>query len=299
MTDKSETRSGLLDAEFMSRLERLAIASKAVKLGVTKGERKSKRKGTSTDFADYRNYVQGDDLRHVDWNIYGRLNSLYLKLFQEQEDLTLHLLIDSSESMAFGSPQKLDFACRAAAALGYIALISYDRLSIEAFSHDNVQRLPLCRGRASVRKMMAFLEAVESGGATKLEDACRAYVTRNRSKGSAILFSDLFDEDGFEGALKRLQSSGSDLYVIHILAPEEMDPNLTGDLKLIDSETEAFAEVSVSRTLMRRYHRNRQGFSDEVRKYCMARDIGYFIVPSDTPLEHLTLNVLRRGGMVR
>lgn len=293
------TTTSLLDPQFMRKLERLAIASKRVKLGVVKGERKSKRRGASVEFADYRDYVQGDDLRHVDWNIYGRLDALYLKLFEEQEDLTLHVLIDASQSMAFGSPHKLDFACQLAAALGYIALISYDRVSMEAFAGDDVRALRPCRGRSSVRQMLSYLEGVEGRGHTDLETSCKSYTFRNRSKGAAVLISDFFDEQGYEGALRRLAHSGSDLYAVHVLAPEEMDPALSGDLKLIDSETEAFAEVSMSRALMKRYLKNRNGFCESVRRYCMARGIGYFLAPSDSSVESMTLDVLRRGGMVR
>ena len=195
------TRTRLLDPAFLYKLERLAIQSKRVKLGVTRGERKSARKGSSVDFADYRGYVQGDDLRHIDWNIYGRLNDLYIKLFEEREDLTLHLIIDASESMAYGTPNKLDFAKRLAAALGYIALAGHERVSVEALSADGVQRITPCRGKASVEKLFTFIESIEASGGTELEKAFRGYLARNRTKGVAVVISDFFDENGFEGAI--------------------------------------------------------------------------------------------------
>ncbi|MEK7794891.1 MAG: DUF58 domain-containing protein, partial [Candidatus Hydrogenedentota bacterium] len=293
MDDSAKTR--LLEPEFLNRLERLAILAKRVKLGVTKGERKSRRKGASVDFADYRDYVQGDDLRHVDWNIYGRLEDLYIKLFEEREDLTLHLLIDASRSMAFGTPHKVDFAKRLAAALGYIALSGHERVAIEAFSGGAFQRINPVRGKGSVHKLFAFIESVEAGGGTALEQACRGYLARNRSKGVAVIISDFFDEAGFEGAIKRLNQTGSDLYAIHVLAPEEIDPQLKGDLKLIDSETLSFAEVSMSRALMKKYHTNRDGFLDTIRRYCTARGIGHVAVSSDASIENVALDLLRRG----
>lgn len=291
--------AGLLEPSFLSKLERLSIMAKRVKLGTTRGERKSKRKGSSVDFADYRNYVQGDDLRHVDWNIYGRLDSLYIKLFEEREDLTLHLLIDASRSMAFGSPHKLTFAKRLAAALGYIALSGHERVAIEAFSGDSVQRITPCRGKGSTHKLFSFIESIEADGGTNLEDSCHAYLARNRTKGVAVIISDFFDEDGFEGPIRRLNQAGSDLYAIHVLAPEEIKPKLSGDLKLIDSETQAYAEISVSRALMKRYERNRDDFLDSVRRYCTARGVGHVAASSDTSIEELTLDLLRKGGMVR
>lgn len=299
MAARTKDATRLLDPAFLRKLERLAIMAKRVKLGTTKGERKSARKGTSVDFADYRDYVQGDDLRHVDWNIYGRLDQLYIKLFEEREDLTLHLLIDASRSMGFGTPHKLDFAKRLAAALGYIALSGHERVAIEAFSGDKVARITPCRGKNSVQKLFAFIESIEAAGGTHLENAARGYLARNRAKGVTVIMSDFFDEQGFEACIRRLNQTGSDLYAIQVLAPEEIDPRLTGDLKLIDSETGKYAEISVSRLLMKRYMKNRDGFLDSVRRYCTARGIGHVAVSSDTELDGLVLDLLRRGGMVR
>lgn len=297
--DSKRTDAGLLDPAFMRKLERLALAVKKVRSGVAKGERRSKRKGASTDFADYRDYVQGDDLRHIDWNIYGRLEHLYLKLFEEYQDLTLHLLIDASASMNFGSPTKIQFAQQLAAALGYVALSGYERVCVEAFSGDRVQRLAPCRGKASARKLFAFLDGIAADGGTHLERAARTYMSRNAAKGIAVLISDFFDEEGFEAAIRRLNAGRTDVYAIHVLAPEEIDPKLAGDLKLIDSETGAFAEVSMSRALLKRYAKNLDGFVEHVRSYCVARGVGYVPVSSDISFERLTMDMLRKGGLLR
>ncbi|MBX7255597.1 MAG: DUF58 domain-containing protein [Candidatus Hydrogenedentes bacterium] len=293
------TAETLLDAEFLRKLERLAISARKVQLGLAKGERKSKRKGSSVEFADYRDYVQGDDLRHVDWNIYGRLNALYLKLFQESEDLTVHLLIDASRSMAYGTPSKIGFATRLAAAIGYVGLIGYDRVSAEAFSQSGTSRLIPCRGKAKARLLLSFLASITPEGATHLAQSTHTYVLRNRAKGVAVLFSDLMDPDGFEPCLRKLQQSGSDCYVVHVLSPDEIDPPIVGDLRLVDSETGEFIEISSSPMLLKRYKDNLTGFCEAVRKFCLARGIGYIFAPSDTSFERLTLEVMRRGGLFR
>lgn len=298
-TTDNQTGEGLLDPVLMRKLERLALAARRVQLGATKGERKSKRKGASAEFADYRDYVQGDDLRHVDWNIYGRLDALYLKLFQDQEDLTVYLLVDTSQSMAFGSPHKFLFAQRLAAAIGYIGLAGYDRVVVEPLGESTQPRMRPVRGKASARKLMAFLSSLEPGGATSLEAACRAFTLRHRGKGIVLVISDFFDEQGYEGAIKHLAASGSDVYAVQVLAPEEIDPSLAGDLKLVDSETSAFTEVTVSRALMRRYEKNRDAFIEGLRKFCHARGVGQFTVSSDTPIEYLAVDLLRKGGMTR
>jgi uncharacterized protein (DUF58 family) len=290
------TAESLLEPEFLRKLERLAIGAKRVRLGHARGERKSKRKGSSVEFADYRDYVQGDDLRHIDWNILGRLDSLYLKLFQEQEDLTVHLLVDASKSMQFGSPSKISFAQKAAAAIAYIGLVGHDRVTAETFG-EHPTRLAPCTGKASTRKLLNYFASIEAGGATDLEAACRAYTIRNRAKGIKVFLSDFLDEAGFEGSLRRLAQTGSDVYVIHVLAPEEIDPKVTGDLKLLDSETGAHTEISVSPSLLRRYKENLTGFTEAIRSYCLARGMAYVLAPSDTPFERLTLEMLRRSGL--
>lgn len=298
MSPKSSPAS-LLSPAFLNKLDRMALLAKKVKPGVSKGERKSLRKGSSIDFADYRDYVQGDDLRHIDWNIYSRLEGLYLKLFEEREDLTLHLLIDASESMKYGSPSKLELAKQLAAALGYIALAGHERVSIEAFSEHGVQRINPCRGKGSIRKLFTFIEGIETGGNTNLEKGSDRYLMRNRARGVAVLLTDFFDDSGFEGVVQRLVLSRSEVHMLHILAPEELNPQLTGDLKLIDSETKSFAEVSMSRALLKRYEANKIGFINSVRKYCTARGVGYVQLPSDAQLESTVMQLLRGGGMVR
>lgn len=289
----------ILDAAFLRRLERMAISVKKVHLGAAKGERRSKRKGTSMEFADYRGYVQGDDLRHVDWNIYSRLDELCLKLFQEFEDITLHLLLDASLSMNFGTPRKFEFSRKLLAALGYIGLAGYDRVSIGVLAGGRVESLTPLRGKASANKMLAFLQGCAPEGSTNLDDAIRTYALRQRGRGVYVVISDLLDERGFEEPLKRLCATRSDVYVVQVLAPEEITPQLSGDLKLIDSESESATEISVSRALMKRYFQNRDAFIEQVRTYCLGHGMSHFLVSSQTPVEHVLLDVLRRGGLIR
>lgn len=289
----------LLEPELLAKLERLAILARKAQIGVSKGERRSRRKGVSTEFADYRDYVQGDDLRHVDWNIYGRLEHLYLKLFMEQEDLTVHLQIDASASMSFGQPAKVDYAGRLAAAIGYIALCGYDRVCCEAFAGAGSRRLQPCRGKSSARRLFGFIQSIEAEGATALEKSCKDYVMRNRAKGVSILISDFFDESGHEGALRRLQMSGSDCFAIHLLSPEEVAPPISGDLRLIDAETSRHTEISVSPALLKRYRQNLDSFCDGIKRFCTARGIAYIPATTDIPIERLTLDILRKGGLFR
>ena len=148
----------LLDQEFMHKLEQLALFSRKVFRGLLKGERRSKKKGVSIEFADYRDYVPGDDLRFLDWNIYGRLERLFIKLFQEEEDLNILFLLDGSRSMTFGSPSKFDYGKKVAAALGYIALANLDRVAVSVFSSQLDHLFPLSRGKQSAWRLFDFFE---------------------------------------------------------------------------------------------------------------------------------------------
>lgn len=190
-------------------------------------------------------------------------------------------------------------AQRLAAALGYIALSGHERVSIEAFSEGTVQRITPCRGKASVRKLFAFIESVTAGGGTQLELSSKQYLARNRARGVTVLLTDFFDESGFEGVVQRLALSRSEVQVMHILSPEELSPKLSGDLKLIDSETKHSSEISMSSALMKQYESNKNGFLASVRGYCTARGVAYTQIASDASLETTVLQVLRRGGMLR
>src|SRR5256885_3320233 len=165
----------LLDPQFLARLEQLELVSRKIFLGRMKGERRSKRKGQSVEFADYRNYVVGDDLRHLDWNLFGRLEKLFIRLFMEEEDLHFYLLIDNSLSMDFGTPSKLLYAKQVAAALGFIGLVNLDRVVIEAFNDRLMQTMPAARGRRSLWRLLDFLGKIEAAGPSDLKQALRTF----------------------------------------------------------------------------------------------------------------------------
>src|SRR5437899_8094015 len=164
----------LLDPEFLARLEQLELVSRKIFLGRMKGERRSKRRGQSVEFADYRNYVVGDDLRFLDWNLFARLERLFIRLFMEEEDLHFYVLIDNSLSMDFGTPSKLHYAKQVAAALGFIGLVNMDRVVIEAFNDRLTQSMPALRGRRSLWRMMDFLQKIDSAGPSDLKRAMRS-----------------------------------------------------------------------------------------------------------------------------
>lgn len=289
----------LLDPDFMTRLERLEILSRKIHTSRLKGERKSKRKGESAEFADYRSYVVGDDIRHIDWNIYARLDRLFLKLFLEEEELNVSVMLDVSKSMDTGDPHKGLYAKRVAAAMAYIGLCNYDRVNLYAYNERVVGRLDGLRSRRVMSQAVRFLQEIPLGGKSHFTTAAKQFAMRHTQKGVVLVVSDLFDKGGFEQGLRYLLGRKMDVYVMHVLSPQEMEPELTGDLKLVDCEDADVAEITVSRPLLNRYRANLRAYCESIREYCTRRGIVYVMAPTNHPFEALVLNYLRQQGLVR
>ncbi len=288
----------LLSPDLLARLERLELVSRKVFRGRMKGERRSKRKGQSVEFADFRNYVPGDDLRLIDWNLYARLDQLFLKLFLEEEDLHLFALVDASESMNFGNPTKLRVAKQLAAALGYVGLCRADRVRVAALGSAG-RRAPVLRGRASLWKLLQYLDSVESGDNVSLADGVKDFVLRNSGTGVAVLISDLMDKQGYESALRMLIGRRMDVFVMHVLSPEEIDPPLRGDRRLIDIEDGDNAEVTINSYVLEKYKQTVKSFIGSVKAFCNRRSIVYIPVSTEIPVETIVTKYLRERGVVR
>jgi uncharacterized protein (DUF58 family) len=279
--------------EFLARLERLALTSRRIFRGRVKGERKSPYRGSSVEFVDYRPYGVGDDLRYVDWNIFGRLDRLYLKLFVDEEDLCLHLLVDASASMDYGEPTKLRYAARLAAALGFVALVNYERVGVGIVRERVTDGWSPTRGRAQVLPLLGFLAELRAAGGTGLNDGLVNYARRARDPGLAVLISDLLDPGGYETGLRALQERRFDVHVVHLLAPEEMSPSFAGDLRLKDAETGETRELTFDGQASRSYRRRLQEFLDRAESFCRAHEITYHRVTTEIPPEEFVLRQLK------
>ncbi|MDA7951320.1 MAG: DUF58 domain-containing protein [Pirellulaceae bacterium] len=298
-TSSSLLFSELLSPALMGKLERMELVSRKVFKGRMKGEKRSKRKGQSVEFADFRNYVPGDDLRFIDWNLYARLDKLFLKLFMEEEDLHFYCLLDASDSMDFGEPNKLLYAKQLAAALGYIGLCRSDRVKIEALSSSAGSVAPTLRGRHSLPKMLGYLRSIEAGENVSLLSGTKSFSLRNSGKGIVVLISDLMDKEGYQNALRYLMAQKMDVYVIQVLSSEEIDPDVKGDLKLVDVEDGGFAEISASQALLKRYQKMLSTFIAEAKSFCGKRNIVYLMANTETPVDELVTHYLARRGLVR
>lgn len=292
----------LIDGRLMAKLDHMDVLSRKIFAGKLQGERRSKKRGISVEFADYRHYVHGDDLRFVDWNVYARLDKLFLKMFLEEEDLSLLIAIDASASMEWGNPNKFVFALRLAMALGYIGLTNQNRVTLYAFNGDGVLPLSNLRGRRRAQEMGAWLLNIETGGAGAFNDAMRYIALSRQGKGVMVVLSDFMFKDSYEKGLRYLAGGGYDTFCLQTLSPEEIDPGkhgLAGDLKLTDIEDDDTAEVTVSAALLKRYQENLNAYCGRLRDFCIRRGIMHLTINTSTDLTALLLDYLRKRGLLK
>jgi len=292
----------LFDESTLRKLNQLTLVASRVRSGAMKGERRSSRRGSSVEFADYRNYTPGDDLRRLDWNIYARLERPFIKLLEEEEDLAVHILVDGSQSMDWGEgdENKFNYALRLAAGLGAITLASGDVLSIGLLQRGKVitEFGPL-RGQASLTRLFRFLTDLEAGGETDLNRSMRDYSIIPRRAGLVILISDLFATDGYEAGLRQLMGRGHEAALIHVLAPDELDPPLAGDIQLIDIETNHAQDVSLDGSLRELYRSRAQAWIQSTQADCRKQGIRYLNVTTDQAWDQTLLLEMRRAGFVK
>lgn len=290
--------SELLPASLLAKLERMELVSRKVFRGRMKGERRSRRKGQSVEFADFRNYSPGDDLRFVDWNLYARLDKLFLKLFLEEEDLHVYCLVDASPSMDFGQPTKFFVAQQLAAALSFVGMCRGDRVKLEFLAKKNFTS-PVLRGRSQLNRLIDFVASVRPEHSGSLTSGVKQFCMSNVGRGIVVLISDLMDKSGYESALRMLVGKQMDVFVLQLLSPAEIDPELVGDLKLVDCEDSDETEISVSPFLIRRYQQTLASFIGQAKQFCAQRGIAYMMVRSDQGADELVGHYLRERGLVR
>lgn len=292
--------SALLSPELLRRLEQFQLLARRKSNSSARGERRSKARGQSVEFADHRNYSVGDDFRYLDWNLFGRLDRLFVKLYEEERELPVTLLVDVSESMSFGTPRKLDLALQIAAGLGYVALCSFDRVSVMPFPDhpDNAgpkAALRQVRGRKTALRFLETLGKLQPRGAADLNESLRLAAIQAPHAGLAVVLSDFLDPQGYEPGLTALLGRGFQVHAVQILAPEELEPDYFGDLRLVDSETGAIQEVTFGKFRMADYQKMVQSYCLRMREYCQSRGMGWFLARSDTQLNDFLLKELRRA----
>lgn len=324
------TIAELFPPELAARLDALDVFSRKVFAGKLQGERRSKQRGRSVEFDDYREYVAGDDPRHIDWNVFARLDRLFIKIFQEEQDLSLHLVLDASASMIAGNPTKLTFAARLATALGYIGLVNNNRVLATAFGAGPLRRLEPLRGRRHTQRLGQFmLEAIAPGAVPAVggtaprqsgfNDTLRVLAREHLGRGIVVVLSDLLipEPGGYQPGLKLLAGSaapgGIEVHVIQVLAPGELDPSVEGrregdarnagafigDLRLSDVESGRAAEVTITPAVLEQYRKSVRAYVAEAAAFCTARGMAHELATSDQDVGAVVLGALRRRGLVK
>jgi uncharacterized protein (DUF58 family) len=295
----------VFDEKTLRKLNKLSLVASRVRAGQMKGERRSVRRGTSIEFADYRNYTRGDDLRRLDWNVFARLERPFIKLFEEEEDLAVYLLLDASASMDWpregdADHHKFTFAQRLIAGLAYISLGTGDRLQVASLGGRRMNALwGPSRGRGYTLGLLDFIGGLEAGNAIDLNTALRDYAIRATRPGLCMIVSDLMSSTGYQDGLATLQSRGHEIALIHTLSPDEVNPPLTGDLQLLDIESNVTQDVSIDAGMRDLYMNRLLAWRDEIGAYCLKRGIYYATVETSTAWDELILYDLRRLGLVK
>lgn len=288
----------LFDDEFQRRLDYLAVVSRRLFAGMLRAERKTKKSGSGIEFADHREYAPGDDFRYLDWNVYGRSEKLLLRLFEEEEDLAIYVLLDCSGSMAHGGGLKWRHARRLAAALSYVGLTNLDRVAVIAWSTRVNKRLSPARGRAQIFKTFEFLRATTAEGETALAEAARAFTAENKRRGVAIIVSDLYDPAGFERGINAIRYQKFEPMVVHVTDDREAELPSRGDLTLVDVESGDTREVTVTDAMIERYRTVHRQWRAEIEGFCKTRQIPYVTADVQGRFEDQVLGLFRRVGMV-
>ena len=292
----------LLDAPLVAALDRLDVSSRRPLQGTRQGERRSRRRGQGMEFADFRPYTAGDDLRFIDWNIYGRIERLFLRLFLEEEDLSLVVALDESASMGFGTPPKFDIARRVAMGLAYVGLVNQHRVTLSGLRGEGCERLSALRGRRKAAEAANWLLARQPAGALDFEKACRALAAGRQGRGIVVLVGDFLVQEGLERGLRAVVGRGWDVFALQVLAPEEIAPashGIVGDLRLVDAEHGGETEVTVSEALLREHRRRLEAHNARWRELCTRLGIRQLSIETTVDLPRLMLESLRRGGLLR
>lgn len=287
--------TSLLSNQELDRLGRLRLNATRRFTNRARGEHLAAKGGTSTEFCDYRDYTPGDDVRFVDWNIFARIERPYLKQFHQEEEMHLALVVDASQSMLFEG--KLDLAKRLAAALGVLGLRGGEKVSV--FAHGaHPTRMPPTRGRGSMPKLFRFLEGVSASGAVPVDQGIETFLRQHQGRGVAVVLSDFLTSGDLRRSLNLLHSAGLEIFAIQILGPTELNPEMDGDLRLIDCETLGHLDISSAGDLLGLYHEHRAALEAQLQALCQQRSGRFLSLSAAEPLDRILFETMRRKGWI-
>lgn len=295
-------RPDIFDDEFLRQLELLQVVARRLIRGRQRAERKTRKTGSGIEFADHREYSPGDDIRNVDWNVLARLNHTLVRLFEEDEDLPLRLIVDVSESMLTKDAQKLLYAQKIAAALAYVGLAGLDRVGMTAMSGTVHETLPAMRGKGRIFRIFDFLRSCEAGGPTDIYAGCKRVAAQSSLPGVTVVISDFYDLEGAFDGLNLLRFQKHEVVAIQVTDPVEANPvdtGVRGDVTLVDVEGDETRDVTLSAALLQAYAEAHERFCTHLANKCRSRGMPYFRASIDEPFDELVLRIFRLGGVLR
>lgn len=289
----------LLENSTLARVERMRMLPLRRRTNRSRGEHLAGKGGTSTEFNDYRDYVAGDDMRYVDWNIFSRLNRPYVKQYRHEEEMHVVILVDASASMQFGD--KFQRARQLAACFAVMGLMNIEKVSVFACQHQGQTPLILapCTGRISMKRIFKFLEEIPPGGDFPIEEAVESVLVQHRGRGIAVLLSDFLTFGAMERPMNMLFSAGLEVFAVQLLSGIELNPELTGDLRFVDSETGHTLDVSSVGDLLGFYHEHLNGLQEHLATLCRQRSGRFICLDASMPLDEILFDVLKRKGWVQ
>lgn len=291
-------KTPLVPHTLLTRLEALELAVTGRTRSLGRGERRSRARGHSVEFADHRPYVAGDDVRYLDWSLLGRLDRLFVKLYEEDRELPVTLLVDASASMKYGRPEKLDLAVRLAAVLGYVALQGFDRVTLGVFPGGESALPPRpYRGRAAHRRLFQDLSEIQAGGRGHFSGWLSRHASRLQQGGLVFLVSDFLDPEGYREGLKALGSRTVETTLLQVLAPEERDPGMTGELCLVDIESGQATEVTFGPLRRKAYQEAVDRYLEELHEEARRRGMAHHLFLSNEDLEDIVMKSFRRKAI--
>ncbi len=277
----------ILDGEFLDRLDAAALCLKSKMTGYFGGSRKARSYGNTVEFADFREYFPGDDIRRIDWNVYARFEKYFIKLFTDERQMQNHILIDCSMSMAYGKPEKATAALRIAAAFGYLSVDSMDRVSYKLLKGNKAEELPFnVTSKDSFYRAAQYLETTEFDGDTDLEKSVLNIAKPGSDDGLTIIISDFFTESNWKKMVDFLLYRRREILLIQVLSPDELYPGFDGRIHMIDSEVEDRSmKMIVNKKMMSAYQKALDDYEKEIIDFCASRGVTFFTVSSDDPIE--------------
>lgn len=289
-------RGMAFDARFLKTLEALNIFVRRTLAGDERAERRTPRKGASLEFSDFRRYTPGDEIRYIDWNVYARHGSLFVREFSAEENVHLYLFVDTSHSMDFG--RKFPAAQELAAALGYIGLVNYDTVSLCSFGTELRIVQPFLRGKGRIFDLLGAIGGLAAGGATDLRAAFRAPLRRLRGRSLVLLLTDFYDVAGYVEGIRRLLSQRFEVHLVHLVTHDEVAPSARGRFSLLDLETGRSRDVTLQPRTLEAYRHRFSQFCGEIEDFSRAHELAYARVLAEDPLERRVIDILRAGGIL-